>query len=66
MNIPSEAANCPGSSGPARDPPPYTRGHMVFLALNWRVWLVIGLLFLYGLARRMFRQWRRRRLAGRR
>jgi hypothetical protein len=39
---------------------------MVFLALNWRVWLIIGLVFLYGLGRRMFRQWRRRRAAARR
>ena len=39
---------------------------MVFLALNWRVWLVIGLVFLYGLGRRTFRQWRERRRLARR
>jgi hypothetical protein len=33
---------------------------MFFLAVNPRVWLIIGLLFLYGLARRVYRDWRRR------
>lgn len=36
---------------------------MVFLAVNWRVWVVLGLLFLYALARRLFRSWRIRRRA---
>lgn len=36
---------------------------MVFLAVNWRVWVVLGLLFLYALARRLFRSWRLKRRA---
>ena len=34
---------------------------MVILALNWRIWAVLGLLFLYALARRLFRSWCRSR-----
>lgn len=29
---------------------------MVFLALSWRVWVVLGLLFLYAFVRRIFKQ----------
>jgi hypothetical protein len=36
---------------------------MVFLAVNPRVWLVVGLLFLLGLARRLWRGWQARRRA---
>jgi hypothetical protein len=28
-------------------------------ALNWRVWAVLGALFLYALVRRLVRQWTR-------
>ncbi len=38
---------------------------MALLALNWRVWLVIALLFLFGLARRLYKQWRQRVAADR-
>ena len=38
---------------------------MVFLALNWRVWLILFLLFAYALTRRFLRDWHRR-LAARR
>ncbi|HEV2767300.1 MAG TPA: hypothetical protein VGV63_06315 [Acidimicrobiales bacterium] len=34
---------------------------MVFLAVNWRIWVVLGLLFLFGLLRRLYRSWRARR-----
>ena len=39
---------------------------MVILALNWRIWAVLGLLFLYALGRRLFRSWcaERRRKRG--
>ncbi|MDP9420317.1 MAG: hypothetical protein M3P53_09265 [Actinomycetota bacterium] len=37
---------------------------MVILALNWRVWAVLGLLFAYALVRRLFRSWRAKRRAG--
>ena len=36
---------------------------MVFLAVNWRVWAVLGLLFLFALGRRLYRSWRIRRRA---
>jgi hypothetical protein len=36
---------------------------MVFLAVNWRVWAILGLLFLFGLLRRLYRSWRARRRA---
>ena len=38
---------------------------MPFLALSWRVWVVIGLLFLYALIRRLLKQWMDRRRARR-
>ena len=38
---------------------------MPFLALSWRVWVVIGLLFLYALIRRLLKQWMDRRRASR-
>ncbi len=38
---------------------------MVILAVNWRVWAVLALLFVYALARRLFRSWRKRRAARR-
>ncbi len=34
---------------------------MVFLAVNWRIWVVLGLLFLFGLLRRLYRSWRAKR-----
>lgn len=36
---------------------------MPFFALSWRVWVVIGLLFLYALLRRLLKQWMDRRRA---
>lgn len=33
---------------------------MIFLAVNWRVWVILGLVFLYALARRLYRSWRSR------
>jgi hypothetical protein len=33
---------------------------MLFFAVNWRVWVVIGLVFLFALARRLYKQWRDR------
>lgn len=36
---------------------------MVFLAVNWRIWVVLGLLFLFALLRRLYRSWRARRRA---
>jgi hypothetical protein len=36
---------------------------MVFFAVNPRIWLVVGLLVLFGLARRCWRSWRARRRA---
>jgi hypothetical protein len=38
---------------------------MVFLALNWRVWLILFLLFTYALGRRLVRDWHRRYAARR-
>jgi hypothetical protein len=38
---------------------------MVFLALNPRVWVVLGVLFLLALLRRLWRGWRSRRRAKR-
>jgi hypothetical protein len=35
---------------------------VLLLAINWKVWAAIGVLFLYALLRRLLRQW----LAGRR
>jgi hypothetical protein len=32
----------------------------MILFVNWRVWVVVGLLFLFALARRLFKQWRER------
>lgn len=37
---------------------------MVILALNWRIWAVLALLFAYALLRRLFRSWRNRRRDG--
>jgi membrane protein DedA with SNARE-associated domain len=34
---------------------------VVFLAVNPRVWVVLGVLFLLALARRLWRRWRQRR-----
>lgn len=34
---------------------------MVFLALDWYIWALLGLLFLYALARRLIRSWQDRR-----
>ena len=36
---------------------------MVILALNWRIWAVLGALFLYALLRRLLRSWLARRRA---
>ena len=36
---------------------------MVYVGVNPKIWLVIGLLFLFGLARRQWRSWRARRRA---
>ena len=33
---------------------------MMFLAINWRVWVVIAALFLYAFVRRMLRNWHHR------
>ena len=33
---------------------------MVFLALNWRVWVILLALFLFALARRTLRNWHHR------
>lgn len=38
---------------------------MAILALNWRVWAVLGLLFTYALVRRLVRSWWARRQAPR-
>jgi hypothetical protein len=38
---------------------------MVFFAVNPKIWLVIGVLVLLGLARRLWRSWRARRAARR-
>ena len=38
---------------------------MFFLAVGWRVWVVILLLFAFALARRLYRQWRLRIAADR-
>jgi hypothetical protein len=36
---------------------------MVILALDWYVWMALGLLFAYALVRRLWRSWRLRRRA---
>ncbi len=40
-------------------------GTVVFLAVNPKIWLVLGLLFLLALGRRLWRSWRARRRAAR-
>lgn len=36
---------------------------MVFLFVNWRIWVVLALLFLFALLRRLLKQWMDRRRA---
>ncbi len=36
---------------------------MVILALDWYIWVALGLLFAYALVRRLWRSWRLRRRA---
>lgn len=50
-------------SAPAVSVAPTVAAAVLFLAVNPKVWLVLGLVFLLGLLRRLWHAWRARRQA---